>query len=117
MEKNFEKKFQKKQFEKKKYFSQGQGLSQKFSKSKSRSKVKGQPKVFCLFFYDIIMCTVLSAYTTPIDRVIHWIDAVSNLILIKYTSKHFPVFVPNCLALIHEFTSLNSWRYCLTNLN
>ena len=52
-----------------------------------------------------------------IDKVCYWVDAVSVLHMINNMDKRLKVFVANRLALIHDYSKINEWRYFPSSLN
>ena len=64
--KKFRKKTFRKKISKKKFFSQGQGQCQKFSRSRSRSKGERSTGSLCLFYCDVIKlsCPTATYYSS-----------------------------------------------------
>ena len=60
---------------------------------------------------------VIDELTLKVDKVCYWVDAVSVLHMINNMDKRFKVFVANRLALIHDYSKINEWRYCPSSLN
>ena len=60
---------------------------------------------------------VIDELTLKVDKVCYWVDAVSVLHMINNMDKRFKVFVANHLALIHDYSKINEWRYCPSSLN
>ena len=52
-----------------------------------------------------------------IDQVVFWTDSTTVLNYIKNEKSRFPVFVANRLAIIHDGSSQENWRYIPTHLN
>ena len=50
-------------------------------------------------------------------RSVFWTDLTAVLLTIKNSTKRFPVFVANRIAVIDEHTSLQQWNYVPTKLN
>ncbi|XP_052795874.1 uncharacterized protein LOC128228545 [Mya arenaria] len=51
------------------------------------------------------------------DNCYFWTDSMIVLGYVRNTSRRFKTYVANRLALIHELTSPNDWRYVPTNMN
>ena len=60
---------------------------------------------------------VIDELTLKVDKVCYWVDAVSVLHMINNMDKRFKVLVANRLALIHDYSKINEWRYCQSSLN
>lgn len=58
-----------------------------------------------------------SELQVPIDKNVFWTDSMTVLRYIGNTSSRFYTFVTNRLAVIHEGSQTDQWRYISTKLN
>ena len=60
---------------------------------------------------------LLKELDIKIHKVLYYTDSTTVLHYINNRTKRFPVFVANRIALIHDFTTTNQWRYVNTKTN
>ena len=53
----------------------------------------------------------------PVDQTFFWTDSETVLKYVQNEKARFPVFVANRLAIIHDGSSVDQWRYVPTNVN